>query len=51
MKRGLLFLFACLIFFSATYAFADSDCTDCDRSLAPRLWIPDGDPTTRPPTA
>ncbi|OZB74129.1 MAG: trypsin [Halothiobacillus sp. 14-55-98] len=48
MKRGLLFLFACLIFFSAAYAFADSgrECTNCDHSLAPRLWIPDGDPNT-----
>jgi Ca-activated chloride channel homolog len=46
MKRGLLLLFACLIFFSSAYAFADSECTDCDRSLAPRLWIPGGDPNT-----
>lgn len=46
MKRGLFFLLACVLFFSAAYAFAEDDCGDCDRSLAPRLWIPDGDPAT-----
>jgi len=46
MKRGLLFLLAGLLFFSTTYAFADDNCTDCDRSLAPRIWIPDGNPVT-----
>ncbi len=46
MKRGLFFLLAFVLFLSATYAFAEDDCGDCDRSLAPRLWIPDGDPAT-----
>ncbi|MDP3138213.1 MAG: VIT domain-containing protein [Burkholderiaceae bacterium] len=51
MKRGLFFLLACVLFFSAAYAFAayafaEDDCGDCDRSLAPRLWIPDGNPAT-----
>ena len=46
MKRGLFFLLACVLFFSAAYAFAGDDCDGCDRSLAPRLWIPDGDPAT-----
>ncbi|OGU21982.1 MAG: trypsin [Hydrogenophilales bacterium RIFOXYD1_FULL_62_11] len=46
MKRGLFFLLACVLFFTAAYAFAEDDCGDCDRSLAPRLWIPDGDPAT-----
>ncbi len=44
MKRGLFFLLACVLFFAAAYAFAEDHCGDCDRSLAPRLWIPDGDP-------
>ncbi|MDD2892891.1 MAG: VIT domain-containing protein, partial [Halothiobacillaceae bacterium] len=46
MKRGLLFLLASVLFFSTAYAFADADCADCERSLAPRVWIPDGDPLT-----
>ena len=45
-KRGLFFLLAFVLFLSATYAFAEDDCGDCDRSLAPRLWVPDGDPAT-----
>lgn len=45
MKRGLLLLFAwCVLFFQGS-AFAGS-CEGCDRSLSPRLWIPDGDPAT-----
>ncbi|HEX8980822.1 MAG TPA: VIT domain-containing protein [Parasulfuritortus sp.] len=52
MKRGLIFLMACMLFFSAAYVFADSygftheGQTEGDHSLAPRLWIPDGDPAT-----
>lgn len=46
MKMGLFFLLACLSLFFSSFAFADEDCGDCDRSLAPRLWIPDGDPAT-----
>jgi len=46
MKRGLFFLLSCLMFFSAAYVFADDECGNCDHSLAPRLWIPDGNPAT-----
>ncbi len=40
MFRLLFLLFALL----SLPAFA-GECSDCDHSLAPRLWIPDGDPT------
>jgi len=46
MKRGLFFLLACGLFFFAAHAFAETGCSPCDHSLAPRLWIPDGDPAT-----
>ena len=46
MKRGLFFLLAFVLFLSATHAFTKDDCGDCDRSLAPYLWIPDGDSAT-----
>ena len=46
MKRGLLFLLASVLFFPTAHAFAEENCADCERSLAPRLWIPDGDPLT-----
>lgn len=46
MKRGLFFLLGCAIFFFAAHAFAEAGCKACDHSLAPRLWIPDGDPAT-----
>jgi hypothetical protein len=42
MKRGLIFLMACLLFFSAAYVFADSygfthgEQAESDHSLAPR---------------
>lgn len=42
MLRHLCLLFTWL-FLLTNPAFAE-DCRDCDRSLAPRLWIPDGDP-------
>lgn len=46
MKWGLFFLLAFVLFLSATHAFTKDDCGDCDRSLAPYLWIPDGDSAT-----
>lgn len=46
MKRGLLLLLAWVLCLPTAHASADEGCADCDRSLAPRLWIPDGDPTT-----
>jgi Ca-activated chloride channel family protein len=46
MKRGLFFLLGCALFFFAAHAFAEAGCNHCDQSLAPRLWIPDGDPST-----
>lgn len=42
MNRLVFFLFACLSLMTPP-AFA-AECDGCDRSLAPRLWIPDGDP-------
>jgi Ca-activated chloride channel family protein len=35
-----------LLFCIATGSHAESICDDCSQSLAPRLWIPDGDPAT-----
>ena len=40
----LLFLLFALLSLPSTPALAESECSDCDHSLAPRLWIPDGDP-------
>jgi Ca-activated chloride channel family protein len=46
MKRGLFFLLACGLFFFAAHALAEEGNNNRDQSLAPRLWIPDGDPAT-----
>jgi Ca-activated chloride channel family protein len=35
-----------LLFCIATGSHAETICDDCSQSLAPRLWIPDGDPAT-----
>jgi Ca-activated chloride channel family protein len=35
-----------LLFCIATGSHAETICDDCNQSLAPRLWIPDGDPAT-----
>ena len=43
MHRLLLPLTLCLGLLTGPASAAD--CDGCDRSLAPRLWIPDGDPT------
>ncbi|AUB84486.1 VIT domain-containing protein [Candidatus Thiodictyon syntrophicum] len=42
MHRVLLPIIVCLGLLSGPVPAAD--CDGCDRSLAPRLWIPDGDP-------
>jgi Ca-activated chloride channel family protein len=44
MKRGLFLLLTCLPLVTAASARADAECTACDHSLAPRLWIPNADP-------
>ena len=35
-----------LLFCIAAGSYAGTTCDNCTESLAPRLWIPDGDPTT-----
>ena len=45
MRWVLSLLLACFFFIAQGPAVA-SECEGCDRSLAPRLWIPDGDPAT-----
>ena len=44
MRRLLLPLIACLALLSGSAPAPAADCDGCDRSLAPRLWVPDGDP-------
>ena len=46
MKRVLSLLLGCLFFIAQSPARAGEGEHDGDRSLAPRLWIPDGDPAT-----
>lgn len=46
MKWGVFLHLACLALLVQLPAHAEAECADCDRSLAPRLWIPDGDPAT-----
>lgn len=43
MNKKLRFLLGCFFLIVTSPAFAE-ECSDCDHSLAPRLWIPDGDP-------
>lgn len=45
MKRILFAVFIGWWLTAIPIAYARPDCDDCERSLAPRLWLPDGDPT------
>ncbi|MGR9114644.1 MAG: VIT domain-containing protein [Gammaproteobacteria bacterium] len=46
MNRFYLAVLIGWCFVASPITHADTDCGDCTQSLAPRLWIPDGDPTT-----
>jgi Ca-activated chloride channel family protein len=44
MTRIALFIISCSLAALLSTAQAEPGCDDCTQSLAPRLWIPDGDP-------
>lgn len=44
MYRTLVFIFGCFLAALLSLAKAEPVCDDCGQSLAPRLWIPGGDP-------
>lgn len=46
MPRFILFVIVYGVFAVVPSVNAEPDCGDCTQSLAPRLWIPDGDPAT-----
>ncbi|MGZ5507885.1 MAG: VIT domain-containing protein, partial [Limisphaerales bacterium] len=45
MYRVILFIFGCFLAALLSVARAEPVCDDCGHSLAPRLWIPGGDPS------